>query len=359
MDCGYILPSYVWRSIWSAKFVVTNGYKWSIGTGHNIPLWGSRWITDGSILTIPNNADVNLSDMRVVDILGTTVKRWNSSLITNMLGDQEGSKILQTPLYDSVSQDKIIWRFEKNGKYWVKSAYRYCIEDTLDISHLQVQGNWNLIWQIQAPPKIKNFIWRLCRNCIPTRTRLLQKGVNCPCNCVLCDDETEDSLHVFMFCDTVKQAWYNTGLWPIIQQRLTGDNNMAELVFSILQVLASEQMSIFVTVLWSMWQSRNNKLWRNQTETASAVYDRACTVLTEWQSVQAEQTESINRQLQPAEIKWTKPSLGRYKCNIDASFSSELNKVGIGTCIRDDQGRFVLAKTEWFSPTCDVEMDEA
>ncbi|GAU29382.1 hypothetical protein TSUD_31890 [Trifolium subterraneum] len=124
-------------------------------------------------------------------------------------------------------------------------------------------------------------------------------------------------------------------------------------------VLASEQRFIFVTVLWSMWQSRNNKLWRNQTETTFAVYDRACTVLTEWQSAQSEQTKSINRQLQPAELKWTKPSLGRYKCNIDASFSSDLDKVGIGTCIRDDQGRFVLAKTEWFSPTCDVEMGEA
>jgi ribonuclease HI len=50
--------------------------------------------------------------------------------------------------------------------------------------------------------------------------------------------------------------------------------------------------------------------------------------------------------------------LGRYKCNIDASFSPALNKVGIGTCIRDYQGSFVLAKMEWFSPICDVEMGE-
>jgi hypothetical protein len=51
--------------------------------------------------------------------------------------------------------------------------------------------------------------------------------------------------------------------------------------------------------------------------------------------------------------------LGRYKCNIDASFSPTLNKVGISTYIRDDQGNSVLAKTEWFSPICDTEMSEA
>jgi hypothetical protein len=38
-------PSYVWRSIWSAKFVVRNDYAWTIGTVHNIPLWGSRWLS--------------------------------------------------------------------------------------------------------------------------------------------------------------------------------------------------------------------------------------------------------------------------------------------------------------------------
>ncbi|PNX87835.1 cytochrome p450, partial [Trifolium pratense] len=35
------------------------------------------------------------------------------------------------------------------------------------------------------------------------------------------------------------------------------------------------------------------------------------------------------------------------------------NKVGIGVCIRDDQGQFVLAKSEWYSPLLDVDVGEA
>ncbi|KAK2423742.1 hypothetical protein QL285_034175 [Trifolium repens] len=54
-----------------------------------------------------------------------------------------------------------------------------------------------------------------------------------------------------------------------------------------------------------------------------------------------------------------KPSQGRYKCNVDASFSSRLNRVGIGMCIRDDQGRFVIAKTVWKSPIMNVDLGEA
>jgi len=39
---------------------------------------------------------------------------------------------------------------------------------------------------------------------------------------------------------------------------------------------------------------------------------------------------------------WTKPQVERYKCNVDAClFSIARNEVGIGSCIRDDQGRLV------------------
>jgi hypothetical protein len=122
--------------------------------------------------------------------------------------------------------------YEKNGKYSVKSAYHYCIEDTLDLSHLEAQGNWSLIWRIKAPPKIKNFIWRLCQNCIPTRTRLLEKGVNCSGDCVLCDADIEDNMHIFMSCNINKQVWYKTGLWNTIRQSVATNNNLEHVAIS-------------------------------------------------------------------------------------------------------------------------------
>jgi hypothetical protein len=57
------------------KVCVRNGYKWSIGTCHNIPLWDSRWLFDGSILTKPADIDVVIGDMKVYDILGSNVKQ--------------------------------------------------------------------------------------------------------------------------------------------------------------------------------------------------------------------------------------------------------------------------------------------
>ena len=49
-------------------------------------------------------------------------------------------------------------------------------------------------------------------------------------------------------------------------------------------------------------------------------------------------------------IKWTSPLHGLLKYNVDASFSSHSNKVGIDICIRDEMGLFVGARTTWLEP---------
>jgi len=42
-------PSYVWRNIWGAKRVVSEGYKWIIGLGIDICVWDQRLLMDGGV----------------------------------------------------------------------------------------------------------------------------------------------------------------------------------------------------------------------------------------------------------------------------------------------------------------------
>ena len=43
-----------------------------------------------------------------------------------------------------------------------------------------------------------------------------------------------------------------------------------------------------------------------------------------------------------AAVIWKCPTPALFKCNIDASFASHLNRVGIGICICNELGQFVL-----------------
>jgi hypothetical protein len=98
------------------------------------------------------------------------------------------------------------------------------------------------------------------------------------------------------------------------------------------------------------------KIWEDVNELSSTVVDRACTVMEDWQEAnrnlpcawlqragqqapsvtQAQQvthqqlaaTDAVNQQMPP--------SIGRFKCNIDAAFSERFKRTGIGVCLRDD-----------------------
>jgi hypothetical protein len=109
-------------------------------------------------------------------------------------------KILNTPLFEQVQQDRMVWKAEKHGHYSVRSAYRLCVNDLVDLSHLRRPGFWSGIWRLKVPAKVKNLVWRMCRGCLPTRVRLQDKGVQCLVNCVSCDSDYENLSHLFFAC---------------------------------------------------------------------------------------------------------------------------------------------------------------
>jgi hypothetical protein len=55
--------------------------------------------------------------------------------------DDIASRKLHMPLIEQVHNNRLIWKAEKNGYYLVCSAYRLCVEELVDVSHLRQPGN--------------------------------------------------------------------------------------------------------------------------------------------------------------------------------------------------------------------------
>lgn len=113
--------SYVWCSILQARFLVKGGSRWCIGTGICI---------DGSIPCAHF-----VSSSMVADLIDASFKSWNVSVVSQVFSHDIETKILNTPFFPQVSSDRLIWKAEKNGTYSVKSAYRLCVTELLDISY--------------------------------------------------------------------------------------------------------------------------------------------------------------------------------------------------------------------------------
>ena len=54
------------------------------------------------------------------------------------------------------------------------------------------------VWSLKIPLKIKHLLWRILWNCLPTRVRLQDKGVQCPLTCSYCKN-LENSWHIFFW----------------------------------------------------------------------------------------------------------------------------------------------------------------
>ena len=154
-------PSYVWRSILHARFIIRGGSRWSIGSGTSIPILDEPWLLNGGCIDGNIIGAHFVRDFTVDSLMDTNSKSWNGDLVKQVFSEDIATSILNAPLFDQVPNDKLIWKAGKNGLYSVRSTYRLCVEDLVDTTHLRRPGFWSGIWRLKVPPKVKNLIFRM------------------------------------------------------------------------------------------------------------------------------------------------------------------------------------------------------
>jgi len=83
-------------------------------------------------------------------------------LINSFFDNATARNIFNTPLFPWVIRDVAVWNFERDGAYSVKSAYKDILNHDVAVVQHRGPGNWNCIWSLKLPLKVKNFL------CLPT-----------------------------------------------------------------------------------------------------------------------------------------------------------------------------------------------
>ncbi|GAU26599.1 hypothetical protein TSUD_267140 [Trifolium subterraneum] len=214
-------------------------------------------------------------------------------------------------VYHSVREDKVVWEEEINGCYSVKSGYKLAMRYIIGSNKYHVVGNWNGIWKAQAPHKARHSLWRLCRGCLPTRSRLLERRVESILNCPVCDEEIEDELHIFF------------------------SNESSDIVGRV------------TMLLWCIWQNRNDKLWNDNVQMPRQIGRHVFDAWNDWYSVHKLQSNNVSGTTKADLVRWEKPALDWIKCNVDAAFVSGSGRTSVGLCFRDNSGYFMAGMTQW------------
>jgi len=101
-------PSFVWRSIFSAKVVVRQGARWKIGSGFNIHIVSEPWIGSGSGIPHVGPDMLALQPYSVGHLIDQDDKVWNEQLIHQLFASETTQHILNTPLHQQVQMDKLV-----------------------------------------------------------------------------------------------------------------------------------------------------------------------------------------------------------------------------------------------------------
>lgn len=209
-------PSFAWRSIWKARQVLLLGCRWRIGGGDKIRIMSDPWLRGNGERWIISPQPEGVYHLLVRDLMVENYKAWNVAKIRTLFSDHVAERIIATPLIGSVYEDKLVWEGERNGCYSVKSGYKLAMQCIIRSDKYHVRGNWQEIWKAHAPQKARHLLWRLCRGCLPTRRRLLERNVDCDIHCPLCEEEVEDDVHTFFTCVSTRSSWQAAGLSSVM-----------------------------------------------------------------------------------------------------------------------------------------------
>jgi hypothetical protein len=309
---------------------------------------------DGLWLQSPQ--DEGVFNMSVNQLMLQNRKEWDSVKIKLLFPLNIANSILNVPLFNDVEEDKLIWYDDLNGNYSVRSAYNLLINPTVADARID-SGCWKWLWKAQAPPKTKHLIWRICKECLPTRHRLNERFVPCPLNCPICDNEIENDGHVIFDCVESRRAWQSAGLDFLLVQRTQNVTTAADRLREICKSTDMSTSGKVAMLSWVLWNNRNNWVWNQTKESGQQLGYKAIRLWNEWNEVQ-----SISNGLRGQEqhrLQWQKPQQLWLKCNVDAGFHHESERTSVGWCVRDTMGRFILAGSSWMNGKCALMEGEA
>ena len=150
-------PSYSWRSIFSTREMLKENIYWQVGNGDTISVFQDKWI-HGSSTGVPECINLADQEVSVVSDLMDSVGSWDIAKVQRLFSAADATRILNIPLSRRIVVDRLCWRLAMDGKFSVKSMYRfvffhspsYCpIESSVGMKF------WKLLWKTHIPNKAR------------------------------------------------------------------------------------------------------------------------------------------------------------------------------------------------------------
>ncbi|KAL2927000.1 hypothetical protein RDABS01_000047 [Bienertia sinuspersici] len=251
---------------------------------------------------------------------------WNKELIAEVFEERDAKCILAIPLSERLPRDELIWAFSKDGDYSVKTACMIGKGCDLDLFHQA----WVDIWAVNASPKVRHFLWRMCTESIPVRGLLKERHITDVASCPWCKTHKESTQHALFECTRAREIWEACDC-----QMLLEDGADMSLCDQFVQ--------------WKKYGEEARALggyivFEDITTPTTVIGQRIRSQVDEYGNYASFLYSSTVHQVSSNSKVWQPPPCDIVKLNVDASID-EAGWVGFGVVARTHEGKVVFAAT--------------
>ena len=205
-------PSYGWRSILAAQDLLREGLRQTIGLGYNTRVWIDPWIPTIPARPALDNGVYRDHDLFVNQLIDQSSKKWRVEILEALIDPTDIPLILSIRPSHCFKDDGYCWNHSKSGLYTVKSGYKLAKQmkeekGEVAVTEPSINPLKAMIWKLQAPRKIKHFLWQALTECVATCSRLADRHCGTDRSCPRCGDGEESLNHLLFLCPPALQTW--------------------------------------------------------------------------------------------------------------------------------------------------------
>ena len=101
--------------------------------------------------------------------------------------------------------------------------------------------------------KVRNFVWRACKNSIPVKTNLMKRKVLNEDRCDHCHLSCEDTSHALWNCPCLSPIWDSDSMWNF--RHISEFNSFGDLIKFIIET--GKNLELFAVIMSTIWSRRN------------------------------------------------------------------------------------------------------
>ncbi|KAK3228250.1 hypothetical protein Dsin_008112 [Dipteronia sinensis] len=221
-----------------------------------------------------------LNENVTVDFLKTESGDWNLDLLQSSFITEAVDMILSIPPSNPSFEDSLLWHFEKEGEYSVRSGYRVArdISSSKNICSSSLDGLFS--WWCASHDRLHALVY------------LARRGVPTDCFCPRCHRFPESISHAFV--------------WLLL------------------------------------WFCQNQLVQKLYVQDIGTVVSWVCDFLEEWKAAHCG-VDSSSKESASDFCRWKPPEDGFFKINTDAATDYKNRLIGFGVIIRDRSSQVKIA----------------